>query len=167
MLFRSTQVKWQFFSPQLTTAANATYAAGKGFAVLSSIGPGEGYWVNASAGLNLPVQTGAAQNWSSTAFAALPSGFNLLAHNNSLTPTQFNAAISATPPATGTVPTTNFRSLWAWDTTQAAWYFYAPSIESTSGLAGVKTFANTNYRLHFQDAGKLLGPGVGFWVDKF
>ena len=34
----------------------ATYAAANNYAVLTSIAPGEGYWVNAQAAINLPAQ---------------------------------------------------------------------------------------------------------------
>lgn len=38
---------WAFYTPSLTTAALAAYAAGKGYDVLTTINSGEGFWVNA------------------------------------------------------------------------------------------------------------------------
>jgi len=39
--------RWNFFSPSMTTQELSTYAASKSYGVLSSIGKGEGFWVNA------------------------------------------------------------------------------------------------------------------------
>lgn len=37
----------QFYTPQMNAAAMQTFAASKGYAVLSEIKPGEGNWANA------------------------------------------------------------------------------------------------------------------------
>ena len=158
--------RWAFYSPQLTVAGIASFAAGKGYEVLATINPGEGYWVNAISSMTLPVQTGTNFNWNGFNFTALPSGFNLIATADGLTPSQFNSQVSETPPATGVIPTTNFVSLWAWDAAAANWYFYSPLLESAGGLAAVKSYADGKFYRHFQDHGKLLGLGVGFWVNK-
>ena len=163
MLFRS---RWAFHSPQLTTIANAAYAASRGFAVLSNIAPGEGYWVSALGPLTLPLQSGTPFAWTSTDFGALPSGFHLIAHAGLLTPRQFNAGMSSAPPTPGAVPTGNFTSLWAWDAQRATWYFYAPQLEASGGLAAVKSYTDSHYLLHFEDQGRTLGPGTGFWVQR-
>jgi hypothetical protein len=39
--------RWNFFAPSMTAQELASYAASKGFGVLSSIAKGEGFWVNA------------------------------------------------------------------------------------------------------------------------
>ena len=44
--------KWMFFTPSFGAPELATYAAGKGYGVVSSIASGEGYWVNAKAPLS-------------------------------------------------------------------------------------------------------------------
>ncbi|OGA03763.1 MAG: hypothetical protein A3H35_13395 [Betaproteobacteria bacterium RIFCSPLOWO2_02_FULL_62_17] len=163
----ATNLKWQFHSPLLTTAANATYAASHNYDVLTGIAPGEGYWVNALTAMNLPPPTGSAFNWNGFSFASLPSGFNLIAHGSNVTPSQFNANISATPPAVGVVATDNFASLWAWDATNVTWYFYSPLLESSGGLAAVKNYADSHFFQHFQDFNKKIDLGVGFWVNKF
>ncbi len=40
-------LKWAFYSPSFTSAELATYAESKGYAVLTTINGGEGFWVNA------------------------------------------------------------------------------------------------------------------------
>ena len=79
---------------------------------------------------------------------------------------------SASPPPTFGVNTDNFISLWAWDAATQAWYFYSPSLENTlcsgspCGLAGVKSYVDVRGYLHFEDTGKKLDVGTGFWVNK-
>jgi hypothetical protein len=158
--------RWAFHSPQLTVAANAAYAAGKGYDVLTAIGAGEGYWVNSISQIALPAQTGAEFNWDPAAFGNLSPGFNLIAHTSERTPSEFNSDISATPPAPGTIPTDNFLSLWMWDAAAAKWYFYSPLLESTGGLQAVKDYADSHFYLHFQDYSRKIGLGAGFWVNR-
>ncbi|OGA03760.1 MAG: hypothetical protein A3H35_13370 [Betaproteobacteria bacterium RIFCSPLOWO2_02_FULL_62_17] len=160
-------LKWQFHSPLLTTAANADYAASHNYDVLTSIAAGEGYWVNALTAMNLPPQSAAAFNWNSFSFANLPSGFNLIAHAGNVTPSQFNSNISVVPPTAGTIPTDNFATLWAWDAGNVTWFFYSPLLESSGGLAAVKSYADSHFFEHFQDFNKKIDIGVGFWVNKF
>ena len=93
----------------------------------------------------------------------MTSGWNLIAIGDQKTPSQFNTALSTTPPAVGEVPF-NLITLWAWDAAQSNWYFYSPLLESSGGLAAVKTYADSKSYLHFQDSGKQLGTGTGFWV---
>jgi len=38
---------WAFYAPSLSASALSSYAAGKGYEVLTGINPGEGFWVNA------------------------------------------------------------------------------------------------------------------------
>ena len=158
--------RWAFYSPQLTAAAIAAFAASKNYEVLATINPGEGYWVNAIGSFALPAQTGTDFNWSGFNFGALPSGFNLIAQSNVVSPSQFNVDVSPTPPAPGVVPTDNFVSLWAWNAAQASWYFYSPLLESSGGLTAVKNYADSHFFLHFDDSGKMLGIGTGFWVNR-
>ena len=116
--------------------------------------------------MSLPAQTGAPYNWGSFSYLNLPSGFNLIAHANTRTPSQFNNDINATPPGIGAVPTGNFVTLWAWDAAVGNWYFYSPLLESTGGLPAVKNYADSKTYRHFQDYSKTLGVGVGFWVNR-
>ena len=45
--------KWAFYAPSMTAPNLAVYAAGKGYDVLTTIGSGEGYWVNALLGFSV------------------------------------------------------------------------------------------------------------------
>jgi hypothetical protein len=45
--------RWMFYAPSLTAAELATYAASKGYGVLTTILPGDGFWVNSVAALSL------------------------------------------------------------------------------------------------------------------
>jgi len=80
-----------------------------------------------------------------------------------ITPSQFNSNLSSTA---GVVPTDNFASLWAWDTAAANWYFYSPLLEAAGGLAAVKAYTDSHGMRHFEDYGKTIGLGVGFWVNR-
>ncbi len=158
--------RWAFHSPQLTVSGIITFAVSKGYEVLATINPGEGYWVNAVTQMTLPAQTGTGYNWSGFSYSALPSGFNLISHANTVTPSQFNILMSVTPPSPGAIPTDNFLTLWAWDAAAGNWYFYSPLLEASGGLAAVKSYADSKFYRHFQDFNKTLGIGVGFWVNK-
>lgn len=54
--------QWNFFAPSMTPQALSTYAASKGYGVLSTIVQGEGFWVNAknAVSVNLAAPTTAA-----------------------------------------------------------------------------------------------------------
>ena len=45
--WNNAQSQWNFFSPSMSAQQLSTYAASKGYGVLSSIAKGEGFWVNA------------------------------------------------------------------------------------------------------------------------
>jgi len=157
---------WSFHSPQLGLSDNAAYAAAHGLTQLGSIAPGQGYWVKTLAALTLPARVGAAFNYHSFNFAALPQRWNLISHAGTTTPSAFNALVSPFPPSPDTVPTGNFSSLWMWDTAAARWLFHAPALESAGGLAAVKTYADANGLLHFADTGRQIGAGAGFYVNR-
>jgi YD repeat-containing protein len=150
---------WQFYAPSMDAATLQSYANSKNYGVLSVINPGEGYWVNAKAAATLTAQTGTAFNLN---VSHLHQNWNLVATGNDVSPSAFNASLSATPPTTGTIPI-NLTSLWAWDNLAAGWYFYAPGLEASNGLAAYIT--SKNY-LDFSAASKTLGKGIGFWVNK-
>jgi hypothetical protein len=82
----------------------------------------------------------------------LIKGWNLSSIGETATPKQFCDAQS-----------TGVTTLWAWDATNSAWYFYAPSLDATSTLSSYIT--GKGY-LDFTTAGKTLGQGVGFWINK-
>jgi hypothetical protein len=155
------RANWQFFAPHMEASVLQSYAASRGYTVLSEIAPGEGYWVNARAPANLGTLSGSAINLRQS---SLTSGWNLVATASSVTPEQFNLSLSTTPPATGQVPI-NMTSLWAWDPNQSNWYFYAPSLEALGGTALSDYIDRRNYK-DFKDSGKMLGNGAGIWVNR-
>jgi hypothetical protein len=158
--------RWAFYSPQLTAPGNAAYAASHNYDALANVNPGEGFWMNAINPITLPAQSGTTFTWSGANFAALPAGFNLISAATSMTPSQFNMSVSATPPAPGVIPTDNFVSLWAWDAVAEKWYFYSPLLETVGGLSAVKSYADSHNYMHFQDYNKTIGIGTGFWVNR-
>ncbi|MDD5030653.1 MAG: hypothetical protein PHH58_14340, partial [Rhodoferax sp.] len=139
--------KWAFYSPALDTANTlASYAAAKGYDVLSSIDPGDGFWinVNATSGLVLGAQSGT--GFAVTASTLKPS-WNLVATGDDSSPAVFSTTVS------------NVTTLWAWNSANSGWYFYAPSMTS-SALAGYISSKK------YQDFGNTtLGNGRGFWVN--
>jgi hypothetical protein len=150
---------WQFYTPQMDAPTLLAYASARGYGVLGTINPGEGYWVNAKVPTTIHVQPSAAFNLTAS---HLTAGWNLVATGNNVTPSAFNLSLSETPPSPGTIPI-NLTTLWAWDATLSQWYFYAPSLEANAGL-GAYT-AGKGY-LDFGATGKTLGNGVGFWVNR-
>jgi hypothetical protein len=150
---------WRFYAPGMTVEALQSYAASQGYAVLSEISAGDGYWVNAKAQGDLGTLTGAAINLRA---ASLASGWNLVATANATTPQDFNLSLSTTPPTAGQVPI-NVTSLWAWDAGQSHWYFYAPSLDGPGTSALGDYLASQGYR-DFGGSGTTLGNAAGFWV---
>lgn len=157
--------KWAFYAPSLVGQQLIDYVAGKGYEVLTGINSGEGYWVNAKVAFTAQLPTGTPKptaDFQDTAIArGLPAGWNLLAIGDNKTPRAFNSAIGLVPAATGDIPT-NVTTLWAWDSTLANWYFYAPSLDKSGGLANY--IAAKGY-LDF-GATRTLDPMTGFWANK-
>jgi len=149
--------KWAFYAPSLSDGG-AAYAAGKGYDFLTTVSGGEGFWVNAGAAFTAPLPAGTAV--ASSAFQLMASGWNLIAIGDGKTPSQFNSALSITPPSPGVTPV-NLTTLWAWDATQLNWYFYAPSLEANNGLAA---YITSKSYLNF--GANPLGATTGFWVNK-
>jgi fibronectin type 3 domain-containing protein len=146
--WNATTSKWAFYSPALDAQSQlATYAGTKGYDVLSSINAGEGFWinVNATAGLVLGVQNG-------TGFAlgtsTLKPNWNLVATGDDSSPAVFSTTVG------------NVTTLWAWNSANNGWYFYAPSAASNGTLASYISSKS------YQDFGSTtLGNGRGFWVN--
>jgi hypothetical protein len=155
----NTAGRWQFYAPAMEPSALQSYAASLGYAVLTDINAGDGFWVNAKAQVDLLTLTGAAINLRQSSLA---KGWNLVATASGVTPQDFNLSLSTTPPTAGQVPV-NLTSLWAWDAAQTGWYFYAPSLEA-QGASALGDYVNSQAYKDFAASGKTLGNGVGFWV---
>ncbi|OIQ71040.1 hypothetical protein GALL_473470 [mine drainage metagenome] len=157
---------WQFYTPTLLASELQTYASSKGYGVLTTINPGEGFWVNASTKVktSLPAFAGAPFYLRAK---QLVQGWNLVATADNVTPAAFNLTLTdplAPPPATGSVPI-NLTTLWAWDNPQSKWYFYSPSLEGQGGTA-LFGYTDSKGYLDFTATGKLLDSSMGFWVNK-
>jgi alpha-tubulin suppressor-like RCC1 family protein len=157
----STSTNWQFFAPGMSTTEMQTYVAGQGYVVLNEIQPGDGFWVNAKVQGDLGTVSGISINLLQSSLA---SGWNLVATATSATPQDFNLNLSNTPPAEGQVPL-NLLSLWAWDSLQSKWYFYAPSLDALGGNS-LMDYVNSQGYKDFGATSKLLGGATGFWVNR-
>ncbi|MGH2360207.1 MAG: hypothetical protein ACRDGM_06655, partial [bacterium] len=154
--------KWAFYSPSLAGQALTDYANSKGYEVLATAYAGEGVWLNAKIAFTSSLDLGPPV--APASFQSMTSGWNLISSGENAGPSAFNKALSLTPPATGVIPN-NLTTLWAWNSALSNWYFYAPSLEAQGGTALSNYIAGKGY-LDFTAAGKTLGPGLGFWVNK-
>ena len=148
---------WAFYAPSQADGG-AALAASKGYDFLTTINAGEGFWVNAKTAFTATLPAGLAVT-SSSFQSKLPAGWSLIAIGDSKTPSQFNSALSITPPSVGVTPN-NVTTLWAWDPTLSNWYFYAPALEVNGTLSSY--VASKGY-LDF--SAKVLDPTMGFWVN--
>ena len=153
--------KWQFYAPNLSATDLQSYAASQGHEVPSEIEAGDGFWVNAKVQADLGSVSGSAINLRQSSLAA---GWNLVATASAITPQDFNLSLSTTPPTAGQV-LINLTSLWAWDSAQTRWYFYAPSLEA-QGAGALADHANSQNYNDFAAGRKTLGNGAGFWVRR-
>jgi hypothetical protein len=147
---------WQFYTPQMDAATLQTYASSKGYGVLTTINPGEGYWVNAKASPSPSTQSGAAFALTSVSLA---KGWNLVATGVDVSPSVFDTNLKSSLPGSGVT------TVWAWDNPTSRWYFYAPSLETQGGTALSDYIAGKDY-LDFGSNSKMLGNGIGFWVNR-
>ena len=145
---------WAFYAPSMSTSAMTAYAQGKGYNVLTSIAPKEGFWVNATAGAALSGPTASAVTLAET---DLQAGWNLVGSADNKTPSQLNQGLSSGLNAAGKAIVT----AWAWDAPNAAWKFYAPALEAQGGTALADYITGKGY-LQF---GAALSASDGFWVN--
>ena len=127
------------------------YATSKGYEVLTTVAGGEGFWVNAKQAfdITLPAGNTIAASYFQT---HMDQGWNLLSVGETRTVREFCAALGF-----------NITTLWAWDSPNSVWYFYAPSLDTAGTLSGY--IVGKNY-LDFISANKSLSNGVGFWVNR-
>jgi sugar lactone lactonase YvrE len=154
---------WAFYAPSYSDGG-AAYASAQGYEFLTSINPGDGYWVNATVAFSLTGSTTgiySASNFVFNSATALLSGWNLISVGDGISASSFNSSLSSTAPIAGSVAS-NVNSIWAWDSANSAWYFYAPTLDANGSLSsfisnqGYKDFRTNNFS--FQN-------GVGFWVN--
>ena len=163
---------WQFFTPSMTAQELQNYTAGKGYGVLSTVGAGEGFWVNVKQPLTVTLPIGTAVrgvDFQSGGTRALAAGWNLSAVGEALNASGFNNALTtydpgAPPPAAGEFKQ-NLTTLWAWDNPKSKWYFYSPQLEAKGGTVLTDYIISKGY-LDFTATHQLLNAGMGFWVNK-
>lgn len=150
---------WAFYAPSLPDGG-ASYAAQKGYQTLTTINPGEGFWLNAVTAFNFAMPMGGIPiNCGS--FSSLPSGWSLISTGDNKYARAFNNCLGITPPAAERVASNELISLWAWNATLSQWYFYAPALDNNATLSSYATGKN------YLDFGSTtLTPGSGFWVNR-
>ena len=156
--------RWQFYAPLMDAATLQSFTSSKGYGILTTVNPGEGFWVNANAATTAGIPPGTAFSLSA---ANLVSGWNLAATSDQVSPSAFNVSLSATPPSSGVV-SINLTSLWAWDTPSQKWYFYAPSLEAQGGTS-LSSYIGSHGYLDFENMPTAptgtLSPTTGFWIN--
>ncbi len=152
--WNSARSQWQFYTPAMDSSALQSYATGKGYGVLSTINPGEGFWVNAIKAQTLPITAPIPFNLDSS---NLPIGWNLLATGKLVTPSAFNSSFST---QSGTSPK-HLTSLWAWSNPDSRWYFYSPSLEYDGTL-----YSYLSAKAYLAFTGDMtLAKAIGFWAN--
>lgn len=170
--------KWAFYSPALPDGG-LSYAASKGYDFLTTLNPGEGYWVNSSASITLSPRSGSA---AATVATGLPNGWSLLAvGGEAMTPAaldkalpggQLNGLATWCTTATcflssGNLPATaSYKTLWTWSAAQSSWRFYAPAL-AAQGQAALDSYTQSKGYQTFDTQEKIwLAPGEGFWINR-
>ena len=154
--WNSTSGTWAFYAPSLSESALKTYAASKGYEVLSTINSKEGFWVNANVA-TVVSSTGISQNGSYLSASDLKNGWNLVASADAKTPADLNTSLSTSL----TAANLSMTSAWAWDPSTSSWKFYAPSLDAQSSTALADYIKSKNY-LAFTSALKMSD---GFWLN--
>jgi len=157
--------QWAFYTPSLTGQTLADFNSSKGYAALTTINPGEGYWLQCKQPFAKALPTGTAVT--SNAFqdgssGALRPGWHLLSIGNTRTPGEFNQDMGSASSPSGSA---NFTTLCAWDNVRSQWFFYAPALAAQGGTVLGDSIASQGH-LDFSTYSKSLGAGVGFWVNK-
>lgn len=145
--------RWAFYAPSMTPSALAAYAQGKGYDLLGSIEPKEGFWVNAVATVAV---TGPEAKGVSLLASDLLFGWNLVASDDHKTPAQLRQALSDSLNAEGKEMVT----AWAWDAAKSSWKFFAPAMAAQGGTVLSDYIAGKGF-LPFDTA---LSASDGFWL---
>ena len=143
---------WAFYTPMMNSTELQTYAAQKNYKILTAINAGEGYWINAKTPISRTFEFDT--NWT----PALISGWNLISVFADESPETF---ISRSDYGTN-IPNIGLNSLWAFDGNSTKWFFFAPSLNVSGEL---ESYIASNSYLSFARNMKLLGNGMGFWVN--
>lgn len=146
--------RWAIYLPGLADGG-ASYASANNLLPLTSVGAGEGFWVNAKSDMSVsmafssPVE---AASFRSGQAHALRSGWQLVASGDGSSPAAFVQAAGVTAAV---------KAVWAWNRASARWYFYSPAMAAAGTLPaylaahGLADFGST-----------ALSATTGFWVEK-
>jgi hypothetical protein len=151
--------KWAFYTPSMTSVALASYAASKGYDVLTSIESKEGFWVNAVVATTLSDIYGTPPGTAAVILleSDLLQGWNLTGSADYKTPSGLNAALSTSLNEVGKTIST----VWAWDAPNSRWKFYAPTL-AAQGASALTDYITSKGYLPFTSA---LTATDGFWVN--
>lgn len=140
---------WNFYTPSKSAADLTSYALTKGYDVLSTIKPGEGFWVNSSHHMATSL-TLTATSPPSAQDDLMQTGWSLEGNNT---------GVSIDPSVMFGDPTIAplIKTVWTWDNERSIWNFYAPSM-SAADLASY-TFVKG------YDVLSEIKPGEGYWVN--
>ena len=129
---------WSVYLPG-ETDGGASYASSKSFGLLSTLNPGEGFWVNSKSVVQLTIPGATA-----TGALTFASGWNLVGLKNSQAVTVAEM-MTANP---------QIISMWKWES--GTWAVALPAENSPGTYADSKGFGVLN----------TINPGEGFWVNK-
>jgi hypothetical protein len=132
---------WAVHLPSATVSQFVDYVTSKGFSVLSTITPGEGFWVNSNKAQTLNV-TGTQPSDPSS---SLTKGWNLIGLKS-------DEAKSIDDVVSGNE--TNITSIWKWQ--DGKWAVYLPGQDD-----GGAAYAENKGFTMFEN----IKPGEGFWVN--
>ncbi len=153
--------KWAFYAPSMAPDALVAYAQSKGYDVLASIAPKEGFWVNAvtAATLTDPMAAPPVLGAPAVTLAAsdLNQGWNLMGSADNKNPSQLNTGLSSSLNAAGK----SIVTVWAWDAPTSKWKFFAPALEAQGGTALASYITGKGY-LAFSTAPSATD---GFWMN--
>lgn len=159
----SANKRWALYMPSLTSTELTTYAQAKGYDVLTSIAPKEGFWVNAATEgtftgpISTPPSPGSPVVATTLLASDLLLGWNLVASTDVMMPSQLNASLNPSLTAQGK----SIVSIWAFDAVSKKWRFYAPSLDSQGGTVLADYIASQGY-LPFTTS---IPTTEGYWIN--
>ena len=152
--WNKTTSKWAFYTPAMSSSTLSAYALGRGYEVLASIAPKDGFWVNASASVSL---NGPNAIYMTLGQSDLQVGWNLVGSADSKTPSQISQSLSMSLNAAGKEIT----AIWAWDKQNSKWKFYAPSLAAQGGTVLTDYLSSKGYLPFSADISVI----DGYWVN--
>ena len=112
--------KWGFYTPSMTSAELSTYIAQRGYELITTINPKDGYWVNTVYANVTPTPAGTTAPTASD----LTYGWNLVVGDSSTSPAQLARKLNTDLAASSKQVST----MWAFDNVTRKWKFYAPAM---------------------------------------